>query len=420
MNFLQRALVKLPLVALVFGLPFAAGAQPAQEAPAATTTSLASPGGGARNELTFTLNTRYEDNVPRLNDLQPNTRNLVRSDVKVSPALQLDFARAIGRHQVGVKSYLGYDFFAQNTILNRERIIVEPFAYLDLPVCDLTVQGLARRQQSDLGELAIVGFDPTIGSDNTETRKQINARAVCGERYGLRPNFEFERGSGDNSNPFRRIADFEVTRYQTGVGYATPTLGEIGIYAFKQDTDLPNQLLPDGLVSGYTQRGFGLSYARAIGTRLRFNGSVSHVDVTPYNGQGSQSGLNANVAVTLIASQRLQLVALANRSFTSSLSSNATYELAQGYGLTANYAVNDRLRLRAGGQVSPRSFFYVIQPTGPFIGRQTQYDIFAGASYQLNPRLRLTVDTGAQRRDADLDFFDYRSFYAAFGIAVSL
>lgn len=419
MRKLVRTLAGLPLIALALAPGGAAVAQSTSGTPAAT--SLGGAGGAVRNDVVFSLNARYDSNVPRLNDEAVDTRGFEREDIRISPAVQLDVSRNLGRHQVGLRSYLGYDFYVRNTTLNRERLSVEPFAYVNLPVCDLSLAGLASRHQSDLGELVYVGIDPTLGSDNTETRKRINGKLICGDTYGLRPTFEVERASGDNSNPLRQIADYRVTRIQPGVGYASPALGEISVYAVKQNTDLPNQRLPNGEMGGYTLRGFGVQYSRNIGTRLNFNGSVSHVELTPYDRTlEGQSGLNASVALTLLASDRLQLTAFANRNFTSTLTSTSTYELAQGYGLTANYAASDRLRLRLGGQVSPRRFFYAVAPTGPFIGEQTQYDIFGGITYNLNRRMRLNLDGGYQRRDADFDNFDYDSVYAAVGISVSL
>ena len=419
MKKMLRKLAGLPLVALMLAPGAPALAQSTSGAPAST--SLGGPGGAVRSDVVFALNARYDSNVPRLNDEAVNIRGLEKEDIRISPSVQLFVSRNLGRHQIGLRSYLGYDFYIRNSELNRERLSVEPFVYANLPVCDLSVSGLANRQQSDLGELVYIGIDPTLGSKNTETRKRINGKLICGDTYGLRPTFEVERGSGDNSNPLRQIADYRVTRIQPGLGYASPALGEIGVYALRQDTDLPNQLLPNGGISGYTLRGFGVQYRRNIGTRLNFNGSVSHVEVTPYGGDlKGRSGLNASVALTLLASDRLQFVAFANRNFTSTLTSTSTYELAQGYGLTTNYAANDRLRLRFGGQVSPRRFFYAVTPTGPFIGEQTQYDIFGGLGYNLNRRLRLNLDGGYQRRNADFNTFDYESIYAAVGISVSL
>lgn len=418
-----RKLVGLPLVALVLTPASAALAQAQAQAPSSTPaeTSLDGAGGAVRSDLTFSLTARYDSNVPRLNAEAVNRRNLQREDIRVTPAAQLFVSRNLGRHQVGLRSYLGYDFYVRNTSLNRERLSVEPFTYLNLPVCDLSVSALAARYQSDLGELVYIGIDPTIGADNTETRKRVNGKLICGDTYGLRPTFEVERASGDNSNPLRQRADYRTTRIQPGLGYSSPALGEISVYAFKRDTDLPNQLLPDGNISGYTLRGVGVRYSRNIGTRLNFDGNVSHTQVTTYGGGlGKRSGLNGSIALTLLASDQLQFVAFANRNFTSTLTGLSTYALVEGYGLTANYAANDRLRLRLGGRVSPRQFFYSVTPVGPFIGEQTQSDIFSGASYTLNRRMRLNLDAGYQRRDADLDIFDYRSFYAAVGVSVSL
>lgn len=394
-------------------------AQVSPSTPAATTAGGASS--QARNDATFSVTARYDSNVPRLNEESVNLQGFEREDIRISPALQLNFARNLGRHQVGINANLGYDFYVRNTELNRERLSVEPFVYANLPVCDLAVSALASRQQSDLGQLVYIGIDPTLGTDNTETRKRINGKLICGDTYGLRPTFEVERGGGDNSNPLRTIADYRYTRIQPGVGYSSPALGEISIFAVKTETDLPNQLLPNGQIAGYTQRGFGVQYRRNIGSRLSFDGSVSHIELTPNGGASEgQSGLNASVALTLLASDRLQFTAFANRNFTSTLTSTSTYELAESYGLTANVAANDRLRFRLGGQYSPRRFFYAITPAGPFISQQTQYDIFGGASYSLNRRMRLNLDAGYQRRDADLAIFDYDSVYAAVGVSFSL
>lgn len=421
MRNMVRKLVGLPLVVLVLAPGSAALAQAQAPSSTPTETSLGGAGGAVRSDLTFSLTARYDSNVPRIGDEAINRRNLEKQDIRVTPAAQLYVSRNLGRHQVGLRSYLGYDFYVRNTSLNRERLSVEPFTYLNLPVCDLSVSALAARYQSDLGELVYVGIDPTIGVNNTETRKRINGKLICGDTYGLRPTFEVERASGDNSNPLRQRADYRMTRIQSGVGYSSPALGEISVYAFKRETDLPNQLLPNGGLSGYTLRGFGVQYGRNIGTRLNFDGSISYVQVTPYGGGlGERSGLNGNVALTLLASDRLQFVAFANRNFTSTLTGASTYALVEGYGLTANYAANDRLRLRLGGRVAPRRFFYAVTPPGPFIGQQTQYDIFGGVSYNLNRRMRLHLDGGYSRRDADLNIFDYQSFYAAVGVSVSL
>lgn len=412
-------MVRLSVSALALAQAGALHAQASSGVPGAT--PLSQSGGGDRSNATASVLARYDSNVPRVDDpALLAQRGLEQEDVRISPNLQLDLARNLGRHQLGLRAYLGYDFYVRNTQLNRERLLIEPFAYLNLPVCDLAVDGGVGRRLSELGDVVVIGPDPTIGIDNTETTKRVVGRLICGDTYGLRPTFEAEYSTGDNSNPLRRRADYRVTRYQPGLNYASPALGEIGLYAVKQDTDLPNQRLPNGEISGFTLRGFGASYRRAIGTRLNFNGSISHVEVTPYDGGTSRSGLNGSVALTLLANERLQFIAFANRAFTSTLTSSATYELQQGYGLTANYAANDRLRFRLGAQYAPRRLYYEVTPVGTFIERQTQTDIFAGATYNLNRRLRFTLDGGYSKRNADVDVYDYDGYFASVGLSLSL
>lgn len=414
------ALLKMMAGASALALSGAASAQTSSTTPAAT--PLSQSGAGDTNDLTIGVTARYDSNVARTDD--PTLiaqRGVTRDDVRISPNVQLNAARSLGRHLVGIRAYLGYDFYTTNSRLNRERLQIEPYAYVDLPVCDLAVDASVGRRLSELGDILILGANPGDVFDNTETTKRVVGRVICGETYGLRPSFEYERASGDNSLPIRQVSDYRITRYQPGVGYSSPGLGEISVYAVKIDTDLPNQLQPNGQISGFSQRGFGLSYRRAIGSRLNFNGSVSHVEVEPYGApQTGRSGINGSIALTLLASERLQLTAFANRAFTSSLTSNASYELQEGYGLSANYAASSRLRFRLGGQIAPRQLFYGVTPVGAFIEEQTLTDIFAGATYNLNRRVRFSVDGGYQKRDANLNVFDYDGYYASVGVSVSL
>ncbi|WP_375291000.1 outer membrane beta-barrel protein [Qipengyuania sp.] len=422
MNGIPRAFaagVASTLVILPAGLVHA---QDGIGAPDPTSASASSGGlGSSRDQISFRLDARYDSNVPRINDASAGLSRLDKEDVRISPSVQLDVARTLGRHQVGLQAILGYDFYVRNDSLNSERLQVEPSVFLDLPVCDLTVTGLASRRQSSLGELVYVGVEPTLGTDNLETRKRIVGQLACGSQYGLRPTFEVERGSGFNSNSLRRVADYETTRVQPGLTYASPGLGEISIFAFRQDTDLPNQLTLTGQSSGYSVKGYGLAYRRDIGTRLQFSGSISQVDVTSDDSVlPSRSGVNGSLELTLLASERLQFMAYGSREFTSTLTGVSTYELSQAYGLTANYAANQRLRFRVSGSVSPRRFFYARDIQGPFIGEQTVYDISGGASYELNRRISLTLDAGYQRRTTDQPIFDYDNVFAQVGLSFSL
>ncbi len=408
------------MIALMAGasLPVAAHAQQQVGPPAAQSSPRGGVAAPERNSLTIGVTARYDSNVARIGDNAViNPVQAQGEDIRIGPYVAIDFARNLGRHQVGLQSTLGYDFYAKNSQLNSERISVDPYVSLDLPVCDLMLSGGVNRRQSDLGDLVYFGaLDPSFSTKNLETNKRATGQVTCGDTYGLRPTFTAEYREGENSNPLRQFSNFHSTRLQPGISYSGPALGEISVYAVRTETELPNQILAPGVNAGYLLRGAGVSYRRSIGTRLTFDGSVSYVDLQPRGSAQSQEGLNTAINLTLIAGPRLQLVAFANRAFTSSLNSNASYEINEAYGLTANYAANDRLRLRLGGSISPRSYFYDVTPIGPFITSQTQHDIFAGATYNLNRRMSLTFDTGYQNRRADAFAFNYDNYYAAVGL----
>ena len=374
------------------------------------------------NELSFSLVTRADSNVPRLNENSPNLRNLAFSDVTVSPAILLAVERNLGRHRIGLRSRLGYRFYARNTQLNSEDISVAPFVNLDLPVCDLFVQGDVSRRQSDLGELAyIVSSDPFLANDNRETRQSVTGRVTCGGAYGLRPTFEASYDRGDNSNFLRRFSDYRTTRISPGLSYATPTLGEVSVYAVKQTTDLPNQIDAFGREGGYTLRSGGVSYTRNIGTRLNLSGRVSFVDITPKRGgNGSQSGLNYGVDATVLVNPRWQLVAHAGRDFNSQLSGFSTYQVSEDYSARINYVANPKLRFNLGGAISTRQYIFDVPPPVAFINRQTTHSIFGGASYEVGRNLQLNVDGGYLTRSADLPFFDYDDYFVSIGLRYSL
>lgn len=396
---------------------------PLSTSSAAPSPRTGGPGVAERGTVTFAVTGRYDSNVARLGDgINPGVIRVEGEDIRITPTVTLDVARNLGRHQIGLQSTLGYDFYTRNPSLNSERISVDPFAYLDLPVCDLYLAGSARRRNSNLGDLVVITpGNLNAAIENQETFRRASAQVTCGDQYGLRPGVLYEYTDGRNSNALRRFANFRSTRIQPSLSYSGPALGEISLYAVRTETDLPNQVNALGEPVGYITKGAGVGYRRAVGSRLTFDGSLSYVDLQPKSSTlDSRSGLNASVSLSVVASPRLQLVAFANRSFTSSLTSNAAYEIGESYGLTANYAASDRLRFRIGGQISPQRYVYDVLPPGPFITRQTQRDIFAGASYSLNRRMSITLDAGYQTREADVADFDYDNFFAAVGLVFRL
>lgn len=374
-----------------------------------------SSGGSANKdeEVTISVDVRHDSNVARSSEERAVARGLDRSDERISPALNLAIERQFGRHVARLDASLGYTFYRRNSQLNRERIFVQPRIELDLPVCDPTFQMQYIRQQSELGDYAFIGEDSVDAVKNTEQRQEYLADLRCGREGGLQPTFGVRRVIADNSNPLRERADFDSTEFIAGLAYERPALGEIMVYASTKDTDLPHQQAA-GLLSGYELQSFGARYKRDIGSRFTVDGGIATVWIKPDEPTfDDRSSVTWDVSLTAILGSRLQLIGGVRRDVNNTLTSDALYQTVKGYDLRAVYAANDRLRLNAGVSFADRDYFYGISPVQPFISSEKQFSLNGGASYDINRRFRLALSSGYLQRDADQDYFDYDSFFAA-------
>lgn len=364
---------------------------------------------------------RHDSNIARSDEARAALRGLERSDERISPTLTVEIYRPVGQSSFSLVGDVGYDFHASNTQLDRERIGLTGGANIVSGICGVELSGDIRRRQTDLGDLAFFNAVPVTEVRNTENVLNGRARLICGSPYGLRPFVGAEFGRGRNSNVVRDRAEYDNERYTAGIQYNSPALGQISAFVDRTDVDLIGQILPDGSENGYRTTNIGLQYQREIGSRLRAQVRVAHTDVDPRSPLvPNLSGITWNGTLTATLADRVQLRGTIGREVTNSLGSDAVYGISRTYGLSATVAVNDRLRLRAGAQISPQTFRYGALPTGQFVDNDTRRIFSAGADYSLNRRLRLTLDGGIERRNANGTFFDYKNSYVGLGLVVSL
>src|SRR5437868_11048220 len=68
------------------------------------------------------LGIRYDSNVASSNGAFATSRGLSREDEIFSPAVAVNYTKQLGSFAFFTQGTLGYDFYANNDILNRERI----------------------------------------------------------------------------------------------------------------------------------------------------------------------------------------------------------------------------------------------------------------------------------------------------------
>lgn len=400
------------------GCPFAVSA--VLGAVLAPTSAIAQSAGAEVNSISFDLEARYDSNIARSGEARAAARGLEREDIRLSPTVTLDLARNFGRNRATLAGLVSYDFFTRNNQLNRERIALDGGLTVQAGPCEVDSGISFSRRQSDLGTIAFFANAPLINVKNTETVQNYRAELGCGSVYGLRPYVGIGYERGDNSAAIRERADFNATRYSTGVSYVSPTIGEISLFASRRDVNLSGLRLA-GNPDSYRQTNYGVSYSRSLGTRLQLSAEVAHSDVNPRGpGGGGFSGLTWNLRGTVIAGTRLRVTAAVGREITNNLSSDATFVVSSPYSLRAMYAVNESLELSGGASITRQRFRYTNAPGLIFLERDRREIYDAGLTYKFARRLRARVSGGYETRSANDAFFDYNSTFAVASIGLQL
>lgn len=387
---------------------------------AAAAAPLAAQTPVATSDITLDLGVRYDTNIARSTALRAEQRGLERSDVVFNPSIRIDVTRPFGDNSAFLRGSLGYVFHARNSVLDRERLQLDGGADVGVGPCRVRPEAGFFRGQSDLADLVVSNGAIVDDARNTETLQRYSVELQCGAEYGLQPFASVGYDTARNSNPIRDRAEYDAWRYSAGLGYNSPGLGRIRLFASQTDTDLVSQPLAGGGTDGYRVNAFGLDYSREIGTRLTFNGRVSYSRLDPRNsGADGFSGLTWRIAPRLLLGERIQVEGLIGRELTNSLASDSAYTVSQPYGLRVTYAASEFLRLDAGATITRRRYEFAVLPPVDFIDRETRHLYDINASYLLGRRIRLRLGAGHERRDANGSLFDYSSTFVTAGLGLT-
>lgn len=351
-----------------------------------------------------------ESNVARASEESARIRGLDQGDLRTTPTVTADISLPFGRNYLLFNGVVGYDFYARNTRLNRERIDLNTTAGLNYSNCELVVNGSYLRRQSDLGDLVFIDAAgaPISITTNTEEIKTVGANASCGAPVGLRPTAGISQTWADNDTVFRQFSNYRTTSITGGLAYRQPSLGELSIFASKSWTEYSNRPLPTGEDDGTAVRSYGARYQRNIGSRLYGLLELSYTDVNADNPFARDfGGLTWRGELTGTVSDRLRLVGSFGRSVESSNLVASSYYVLKDYTLDASYGLSDRVTLTAGAFRRERDY----EGTGLLLGQplvQEELTTFrGGVTYRATPRLSFVIDAAHETRDANSNFLDY-------------
>lgn len=352
------------------------------------------------------LRVAYDDNVLRLADDRPTPEGRHRGDRRLSPRVEINITRPIGRQSVFLVGSVGYDYYRYNRQLNRERINLVGGGAISAGSCTTNGQVNYSRRQSDLDDIVVSG----LGRErNAETIWASNASISCGNAGGLSSSLSFAHDDIENSDPFRAYGNYHANTYNARIGLNRPSIGNLGIYTNYRRGVYDNRLLPNGdndVVKSYAA---GLRIDRQFG-RIKgyISGGVSRVES---NAPGVRSfrGGTYDVALTYLGPRGSVSVNF-GRNIQQSNLLGVSYSVVDSFDLGATYRVSQRINLNGGARSLRRRLSRSpLTPVDIGNGRDRTNAYNIGASLNAMRHLSLDLDATWRNRRGAIPAFDYKA-----------
>jgi hypothetical protein len=347
----------------------------------------------------------HDDNVDRLNSADSALRGIQSSDDIFSPAINLNLTHALGRETVYLQGSAGYDYYAQNTLLNSERINLAAGGTAKFGRCSANLSASLMRGQSDLEDLV------ASITKNVETLPTYTLGFSCARIIGLSPTFTITDQTATNSAPILRSSNFKSLSETAGISYDRPALGTVTLYGQHSRSDYDNRDVLGGVAlveDGFDTYGGGLRYQRRIGARLTGEVSIGYTAIsTEAAALSSSSGMTYDASLDYKVSSRLGAHVSFTRAFLPSNRLDTTYSLSTVYAASASYTVGARWSLNAGVSSSDQHLQGIGLIAAGSDTQETLNSVNASANYAFSRRISFGLNARYEHRSANVAIYDY-------------
>ena len=345
----------------------------------------------------------YDSNVARASDEVAELRGLKRSDWRLTPNLNIDLEKPVGRQVIFLNGDVGYDLYARNHQLNRGRILLNGGARLQFSRCTGTVDGSFAIRQTDVAELI-----DAESAGNTEHISTIGANARCGGASGLAPFVGASRTWVTNSSSDRRFSDYTMDQGNAGLAYSRPVLGELAIVASVKDAKYPHR---DGLLLSDHFHSFsiGARFTREIGSRLQGSVAINRTNVDSGAGRPKFTGLTSDVSLTANASDNIKARVRWIRDVQPVNVGFGAFDIDSRLSVDGDYGFSPRLTFSAGAGLIRRHIEGEILAFGPQLQSERRVFEYVSLTYKRSARTSLALDVRHEQRTADPSIFNYHS-----------
>jgi Putative beta-barrel porin 2 len=396
--------ISTPCVAQVSGLP-TFGIQAPQITP-----------GVDEKQIGLDLSGGYDSNVARSSEALARERGITPEDFFISPGGDVTFSRVFGRQTVFLEALAGYRAYVRNSILDRENVTLDGGAVGQVSICQTSLTGGYDRAQADLSYLLItVDGKPAPVVKDTRQDGVVDFSATCGHSIGLAPTFNVSETSVTNSNPLYAEINANVFSGSGGITYRNPVLGQVSITGQYSDATYPNRLVPVvlGTGLGFTRFGYqtvggGISYNRAVGSRLSGTVALNYENLEPGVGQTQGfSGLTYNANLSYQVTPRLSATLVAGKETMPSNEVQASFEINQIYGAQAIYSFGPQTNVGGGVSRTRQQYEGLLVPEVLNLTEASTNSVYVNATRKLNRRLSVGASLAYSQRTANFPGLSY-------------
>ncbi len=367
--------------------------------------------------ISASLVTQWSDNMRRLSDDTVLPEGEARSDWRFTPNVAISAGRPLGRQQIFLNAGIGRDFYARNTIRDKNRVNVGGgLAWRLGQRCNGRIQGSWRKRGTQFASFAeVISSTQESTGFFTSATCQTAGRLVGSASYS-RANTKNRTDESEVNAPDRSFADVESENVSASLAYAL-TRGQVGVSGNWGNYEFPNQFLPSGETNGSKIQGYNLFGNYRIGTSLQANASIGYSKVEPkspltqdFSGNVWSIGLN-------YSGPRLGASIGTGRSVNGSGGGNSNFSIGKYYNMNVSYRANDRLSASAGYARSNNDYRGTIGIPGTRpINSAIMDRYFIGTDYRLNRLLSFGADLNHQKRSSKPDVFSYDATSVIFSI----
>ena len=405
------------------------GAGPALAQSMGSHGALAEPTAGAREtDIDVGLVTTYETNVARSSAEVAAQRRIKPHDVNFRPTLNALISRPIGRETIFLSGAFGYDEYIRNHSLNSENIQFNAGALGRFAICQASLIGSYARQQRNLADLALAapGGGPVSAGRDVVQDANVAFSTVCGRSTGFAPTISVSHAWSNNSLRALNTIDSESTNVSGGIAYRNAVLGSLTTFGQYSHTVYPNRPIPPGLgqpgrLYTFDTFGGGVTYSRAIGSRLAGSASLSYTDLQSSAGTGGFSGFTYAVDLDYRVTPRIDATVRFERATQPTNRLNSTFEVSELYLAQLNYKMGPRIIWSAGYSHSHNRYGgIVLLPVVNDLTQETTDSEFGTVQFQVNRRISTGIGLTHLSRAANFPGLSYSDYLASFNIRVKL